>query len=102
MMEMVVEGFDWDKGNRGKCTKHGVSAVQVESIFRGRAFTGADARHSHSEDRQWAVGKTDEGRWVFVVFTIRERSGKKVIRPISARYMHRKEVKRYEKENPDI
>jgi uncharacterized DUF497 family protein len=101
-MGMVVEGFDWDKGNRGKCAKHGISVAQVESVFRGPLAIGPDAKHSHSEERHWAVGKTNEGRWVFLVFTIRERHGKKLIRPISARYMHRKEVKHYEEENPDL
>ncbi|GLQ54201.1 hypothetical protein GCM10010862_14600 [Devosia nitrariae] len=37
------------------------------------------------------------GRYVFIAFTIREIEGAKHIRPISARYMHRKEIERYEK-----
>jgi uncharacterized DUF497 family protein len=39
---------------------------------------------------------------VFLVFTVRERGGKHLIRPITARYMHRKEVVSYEKDNPDL
>ena len=61
-----------------------------------------DAAHSRAEERHWAIGETASGRSVFVVFTIRERGGKRFIRPVSARYMHRKEVKRYEEENPDV
>ena len=61
-----------------------------------------DEKHSQSEDRHGAIGKTDEGRWVFLVFTIREPGGKTLIRPISARYMHRKEVRHYEEENPGL
>jgi uncharacterized DUF497 family protein len=99
---LTVEGFDWDKGNRAKCLKHGVSIVEVEGVFRGPLLVGPDVKHSQDEERQWAIGKTDEGRWVFLVFTIRERGGKRLIRPISARYMHKKEVEHYEEENPGL
>jgi hypothetical protein len=39
---------------------------------------------------------------VFVVFTMRCRGEDWLIRPISARYMHRKEIVSYEEENPDL
>jgi uncharacterized DUF497 family protein len=61
-----------------------------------------DRAHSFSEQRIRAIGKTEGGRSIFIVFTIRERGGKRFIRPISARYMHRKEVRHYEKENPQF
>ncbi len=61
-----------------------------------------DAGHSLTEERLWAIGKTDAGRYVFVVFTFREQDGIRLIRPISARYMHRKEIDAYEKENPEL
>jgi hypothetical protein len=49
-----------------------------------------------------AIGETAAGRRVFLVFTLRDKDGKRLIRPISARYMHGKEVEHYEKENPDL
>ncbi len=61
-----------------------------------------DHSHSNSEQRLRAIGRTKAGRYVFVVFTIRHRDGRKRIRPISARYMRRREVASYEKENPDL
>jgi uncharacterized DUF497 family protein len=61
-----------------------------------------DNAHSATERRLCAVGWTDVGRAVFVVFTLRQRGSEVLIRPISARYMHEKEVKAYEKENPDL
>ena len=61
-----------------------------------------DHAHSITEERLRAIGKTKAGRYVFLVFTIRERGGKNYIRPISARYMHQKEIDSYEKENPDV
>jgi uncharacterized DUF497 family protein len=39
---------------------------------------------------------------MFVVFTLRVKRGETLIRPISARYMHGKEIEGYEKESPDI
>ena len=68
-----------------------------------------DVEHSLAEERLRAIGKTDQGRYVFLVFTIRERHGERFIRPISARYMHQKEIEHYEREiahheeeNPDF
>jgi len=63
---------------------------------------GAVVEINRIAERLRAIGKTDAGRHVFLVFTIRKRSGKSCIRPVSARYMHRKEIACYEKENPDL
>ena len=101
-MDVDVGGFDWDAGNRAKCEKHGVSVAEVEGLFSSPLLLIADASHSQSEERLRAIGKTASGRSVFLVFTIRVRAGKRLIRPVSARYMHRKEVKHYEKESPDV
>ena len=101
-MDVDVGGFDWDAGNRAKCEKHGVSVAEVEGLFSSPLLLIPDASHSQSEERLRAIGKTASGRSVFLVFTIRVRAGKRLIRPVRARYMHRKEVKHYEKESPDV
>lgn len=101
-MNAGIAGFDWDAGNRAKCQKHGVSVAEVEGLFSRSLLIIPDASHSQGEERLRAIGKTARGRSVFLVFTIRELSGKRFIRPVSARYMHRKEVKHYEEENPDV
>jgi len=49
-----------------------------------------------------AIGQTGAGRFVFLVFTLREHDGKTYLRPISARYMHRKEIEHYEEENSGL
>lgn len=61
-----------------------------------------DAAHSQREKRFRAIGHTDKGRGVFMVFTFRKKRDEVLIRPISARYMHKKEVDAYEKENPNL
>lgn len=94
---MNVNGFDWDTGNREKCRKHGVSLAEIEEIFSRQPVISPDIKHSVYEQRFLAIGKTRIGRAVFLVFTIREVGDKILIRPISARYMHHKEVTAYEK-----
>ena len=91
---MRFAGFDWDQGNWPKCAKHGLSKSEIEAVFRNEPRTDADP--STIERRFRAVGQNGEGRYVFVVFSIRVRDGARFIRPISARYMHAKEVMRYD------
>ena len=95
-----IAGFDWDDGNRTKCTKHGVSLADIEApLLSGDPALAPDLRHSDLEDRFIAVGRNDRGRPMFVAFLYRTKGGKRMIRPVSARYMHRKEALRYEKES---
>jgi uncharacterized DUF497 family protein len=100
-MDIEFSGFDWDDGNRQKCQKHGVSLTKIESLFSGRMMVRPDVGHSGAEERFQAVARRG-GRYIFLVFTLRDRGGSTYIRPISARYMHRKESQAYEKENPDL
>jgi uncharacterized DUF497 family protein len=88
-------GFQWDQGNLLKnWEKHGVSAPECEQIFFNRPFiTGPDKKHSQQEDRLYALGQTDAGRLLFVVFSIREN----LVRVISARDMNQRERKVYKK-----
>ena len=99
---MEFSGFDWDRGNLEKCKKHGISAEVIESVFDRPVAILLDETHSRTEKRLRAIGKTAEGRAIFVVFTLRRRGGDTLLRPISARYTHDKEVRSYEKENPDL
>ena len=95
---MRLSGFDWDDGNRAKCEKHGVSAEEIEAMFAGGFAVFPDVAHSGAETRLRAIGRSGTGRWIFCAFTLRERDGVRMIRPISARYMHDREVRHYEKE----
>jgi len=101
-MDGHVTGFEWDKGNIDHCRKHGVSRGEIEDLFTRPVTILPDHGHSQNERRYRAIGRTGEGRAVFLVFTMREREGRRYIRPVSARYMHREEVESYEKENPDL
>ena len=97
-MDLAVVGFDWDGGNREKCQKHGVSTAVIESLFRGPIAVFPDPAHSAREERFKAIGGAEDGRGVLIVFTLRVHEGQTLIRPISARYIRRKESEYYEEE----
>jgi uncharacterized DUF497 family protein len=98
LVPVVFHGFDWDAGNGDKnCKKHGLPKEEIEAVLRGRVFATLDAAHSVDEQRYLVIGRGRKGRPVFMVFTVRHREGKAYLRPISARYMHAKEVRYYEK-----
>jgi len=101
-MALEFHGFDWDRGNRAKCEKHGLSIALIEGLFAQPLAIVPSADESREESRFCAVGETGDGRRVFLVFTLRRKGDKQVIRPISARYMHKKEIESYEKENPGV
>jgi uncharacterized DUF497 family protein len=96
-MNFHVDGFDWDDGNRSKCQKHGVSISEIEALFLRGPRVAPDPRHSANEDLLIAIGETGTARPIFVAFTIRTNEGRRLIRPVTARYMHAREIAAYEK-----
>ena len=93
----AVSGFQWDEGNRNKCQKHGVSIVEIEALFTHLHHLVPDVAHSTTETRFLAIGRGGGARPILVAFTLRARQGETFIRPVSARYMHLKEIEAYEK-----
>lgn len=91
---MEIDGFDWDAGNWPKCGKHGVSKEEIEEVFMTVPAVLRDP--FPGEPRMRAIGKTAAGRYVFVVFVQRVVDGRPRLRPISARYMHQREIDHYE------
>lgn len=91
---MKIASFDWDDGNWPKCGKHGVSRKEIEQVLLDGPAVMPDP--NPNEPRLRAIGKTDAGRDVFLVFMFRDVDGQTLLRPISARYMHKKEVEHYE------
>jgi uncharacterized DUF497 family protein len=94
---MQFSGFEWDDGNWPKCAKHGVSKAEIEHTLLNEPAVFPDRNSHPSETRFNAVGKNGEGRYLFVVFTFRQRADEHLLRPISARYMHAKEIEQYER-----
>ena len=96
---MKFDGFNWDAGNANKCPEHGLTQVVIEYFFQqGTLYVAPDIKHSICEERFLAIGKGLKKKMIIVAFTFRNQSGKKLLRPISARFMNKKEVQKYEKE----
>jgi uncharacterized DUF497 family protein len=71
------------------------SASEAESVFfNDPLIVVEDARHSETERRFNALGKTGQNRLLHITFTLRQN--RTMIRVISARDMHRRERKAYE------
>lgn len=87
-------GFEWDDANVQKIwARHEVTPAECERVFFNQPLVIADdPKHSQDEPRFYALGQSDAGRRLFVVFTIRAQ----LMRVISARDMSRKERKAYE------
>ena len=98
MTKRAVAGFDWDDGNRAKCRKHGVSIAEIEDLFAYPHRIAPDLAHSIAEARFLAIGNGGGPRAIFVAFTLRDGGSERLIRPISARYMHRRELESYEED----
>ena len=92
-----LAGFDWDAGNRDKnWRKHGVTSGECEQVFFNLPLLAQeDPLHSTLEPRWYALGLTDAGRALFIVFTFRQDR----LRVISARDMNARERKIYAQEN---
>ena len=88
-----VEGFQWDEGNSSKSwTRHEISQTEAEQVVLNRpVVVVGDVAHSGTEARYFAFGRTDGGRPLTIVFTVRGQ----LLRVISARPMSRRERRGY-------
>ena len=94
-------GFEWDEGNTDKSwVRHKVRWSECEEVFFNHPLLVlADDRHSAQEPRYYGLGRTNAGRLLFVVFTIR----RDLVRVVSARDMSKRERREYrnaEQESP--
>ena len=86
--------FEWDNNKaKSNFNKHGISFEEAVTVFADPylLFT-EDSSHSDREEREWAIGETENGSVLVIIFTMREQK----IRIISARKATKKERKRYE------
>jgi uncharacterized protein len=87
--------FEWDRHNRPKCEAR-VPIAEIERFLSGSPLV--DGAASQLEPRFRAVGRSSDGRGLFVVFTFRGEC----VRVISARFMHKAEIDVYEKAIPNF
>lgn len=83
-----LEEFEWDKGNLEHIKKHKVDYFECEQVFSNKTLIIlGDERHSIYEERFKVFGKSNEGRYLALVMTIRKNK----IRIIMARDQNKTE-----------
>ena len=93
---MEIDDVIWLKDIVQKIeTKHGVETWEVEDVLLGNPeFRRGPKGRRLGEDVYYALGQTDSGRYLFVVF-IRKRGSKALV--LTAREMTRREKTGYRK-----
>jgi hypothetical protein len=90
VVDLQLSGFDWDEHNVAHIAQHGVSPDEVEYV----------ATHQHlrfpattkGEGRRWKLlGKTLDGRYLVVVFAVRDGR----FRTVTAYTMNQAERRKY-------
>jgi uncharacterized DUF497 family protein len=81
-----AKGFDWDVNNVHHVARHGVTPVEVEEAFE-RPYVVFPAEDMRGEKRWKLLGRSAAGRYLVVVFTIRNDR----LRPITAHTMNKRE-----------
>jgi hypothetical protein len=83
-MPLFIADFDWDEENEGKIWDlHRVTRDEVEEVFENRPLV-----RKARENKYYAFGQTEDGRYLFIVFVWRPN---RVIRVITARDMDESE-----------
>ena len=67
-----IEGFDWDGSNVGHILRHAVTPFEIEEVV-SRTHIIIPANAVHRENRWKRFGRTASGRYLAVVFTVRQR-----------------------------
>ena len=86
--------FEWDNNKaESNILKHGITFEGAVTVFADPylLFT-EDSKNSLREEREWAIGESEKGSILVVIFTMRDEK----IRIISARKATKRERKRYE------
>ncbi len=87
ILSLPIE-FEWDKYNIEHVGKHKVKPGECEQVFFNIPVTvELGLVHSHGEERYFSLGKTNMGRTLVVIFTLRKAK----IRVITARDANKKE-----------
>jgi uncharacterized protein len=81
-----VRGFDWDLHNAGHVARHGVHPAEVEDAVE-RPHAIIPAKDVGGEKRWKLFGTSAAGRYLVVVFTIRDER----LRPVTAHTMNQRE-----------
>lgn len=84
-----IDQFVWDQGNIHKPKRHGITPEEAEEVFYNNPYF----RKTYG-NRYLALGQTDAGRYLLVVFEYKSRS----VRIVTAREMKFSERRLYLRE----
>ena len=85
-----LDGFAWDEHNVGHISRHEVTPMEVEEAARRPALI-VPAQPRGGEQRWKLLGKTTAGRYLVVVFTVRQNK----FRAVTAHTMNASERRLY-------
>ena len=77
--------FDWDEANIGHIARHGVTPEEVEQAYANDPVT-LEVANRRGEESVLAAGRTDAGRPLQFVYTLRRTR----IRVVTAHTAHKK------------
>ncbi len=83
--------FDWDEANREHIGRHGVTPEEAEQVLASNPLE-IESREHQGELRTVCLGRTEAGRALLVVYTMRNEK----IRIITAYPVSRKKRRLYE------
>jgi len=82
--------FEWDEYNLSHIAPHGVTPGEIREVVEGRHVVAGPVE-INSEDRWILYGKTRAGRYLVVVYTVRNNR----IRVVTAHTMHKSQRRKY-------
>jgi uncharacterized protein len=84
--------FEWDDNNTAHIARHDVTREEAESFFRHPRYE-EQGDTVQGERRVWALGVTDQGRYLTLIYTVRGAS----VRVVTAHTAKRRYRSLYEK-----
>lgn len=88
-----VVGFEWDEANEGHIAEHDVTPEEAEETFFDPSRAPIGVYSTVTERRRGLLGRTNDGRLLFVVYT--HRGG--AIRVVTARDASARHRRHYER-----
>lgn len=98
MNEIKPIQFEWDDANLEHTAKHGVTRSEIEFVLNNNPMIRPDPYPPEIEQRWRGIGPDAAGDMLFIVFMVKAEADRLTLRPISARRMHEREVKKYDRQ----
>jgi uncharacterized protein len=91
-----MDVFEWDAANTAHIAKHGLVHQDVEQALADPELEPAVAYHTETEERFAYLGRTEDGRLLMIVLTLREGS----LRVVTAHQANRRQLRAWRARHP--